>query len=1363
MVKVTLNWGFRSLALVLLTLSQTAWSDGWPAVSPGDTVGPGQPTTGLFMVHAQANAPTSGDWISSNTGGITHYSYFIEVPLNTTNLIVEIMDPDVRQGGAGEGSASSLPHYDQQRGIETDTATNYILINPGGTAVQTINGMATSPLASHALWFGFVTVASAANGHWEVRVDSLLNAGGNVSGYGIRARATVNGVANTQLRLYADAHLGVQNYGITGVYVAHPYVSGFCQVRVRDFDVDAGVLPLGAASSITLASTTPSALSQTFNGPVLSANSNDWSANDTNVTWHTDVAVIRPGIYTTEIRPRSTAATNEFQVAFYNPNGPGDSVAPIVPALGGSWANSWRTYLPTPTNPVTVTGAPPVKPYLTQRLFHAGDGSPNPPAAGQTGNYNVTIQLLNPTAYPITFSATNLVRTFVPGATVLRANSPILVSQGSVVTQPIFPGGSGLIEWNPGTLTGGPGQSAELTYRVAVTPSAPGRIVVTGTPASNGTTAQYVDETGNTTQARATYTWGPLCELAMSTSLSVATPATLAAVSSKREGARLIVDLRTAVQVGVAYYELLELPAGGRDWVLIGGSETPAPLDHLDAKSIRLEAVTAANRFMVRTVDIDGSTMLHGPFNVAASIGGDPETHEIQWAPIQAELNAFQNLARAANADPVAFDLRVERAGVARLRFEDLPSGAWAGSSLNSIGLYDRGQPVPIKLTSADSLFGPGDAVEFIADASQSLYSKARVYQLRRNQIEPARIKQRRALNSTAGLPSMVVAREVAIDGDLVYNFSSPSPDPWHAERLLSTPSAPLTKTYTLQIDPSRVGDVYLTGSLIGGIDRPGTEPDHAVRIAVNGTEVQYLRFDALDIAAIDARVPASAVNAGANTVSLTLPATNGTDIVWLEKLGFRYQGAISAQGGAARFTPVPGDYADIPAADRLFAGDFDHDAAIDSCTGVDLQNFCQAAVVAGVDGLSARVYRRQADGSVEALLGVAATASGVAWAEPRTLGREIVVADAAGIVSVAVAAAEAPVALSGPAELLIVAHPMFVGAVEALAARRRAQGMTVQTVSVGAAYARYSGGNIDPEAIDQLIATAVAQNATRYVLIIGADTYDYQDRLGFGSISFVPSHYVHVHPVVNHAPTDGRYADVDGDQIADVAIGRLPVRTAAELGRVLEKIDAYEASGGPAVAPALFIADDLDPNGASFRERSELLRARLSGSTETAYLDDLPATQVRQRLLTAAASAADMIHYLGHSSPSTWTFPAPGLITPAELFSGILANAVRPTIVTQWGCWNSYLAAPRTDSMGHAWLLGPGAAVAVIGATSLTDVEHNVFLGYRLLDRWSAPGARIGDALMQAKRDMAVADPGAVDVLLGTTLFGDPTLRRRK
>jgi len=79
-------------------------------------------------------------------------------------------------------------------------------------------------------------------------------------------------------------------------------------------------------------------------------------------------------------------------------------------------------------------------------------------------------------------------------------------------------------------------------YYVNVTPTAAGqRIPVTGTPASgNGTRAKFVDETGNTTQARATYQFGPLCELAVTENglLPIGYPTGQCGMSSLANGAK---------------------------------------------------------------------------------------------------------------------------------------------------------------------------------------------------------------------------------------------------------------------------------------------------------------------------------------------------------------------------------------------------------------------------------------------------------------------------------------------------------------------------------------------------------------------------------------------------------------------------------------------------------------------------------------------------------------------------------------------------------------------------------------------------------------------------------------------------------
>ena len=143
----------------------------------------------------------------------------------------------------------------------------------------------------------------------------------------------------------------------------------------------------------------------------------------------------------------------------------------------------------------------------------------------------VTVEVVNPAGSmgSISFSSpSNLVTANVPGGQVLYADNAS--ATGTIVSQPAV-GGSGNILWNPGTVAAG--ATATLSYEVDVTPASPGvRIPVTGTPLSNGTTAQYLDETGNASQTRATYAFGPLGELAVTP--GQATAVTLTSLSATR-------------------------------------------------------------------------------------------------------------------------------------------------------------------------------------------------------------------------------------------------------------------------------------------------------------------------------------------------------------------------------------------------------------------------------------------------------------------------------------------------------------------------------------------------------------------------------------------------------------------------------------------------------------------------------------------------------------------------------------------------------------------------------------------------------------------------------------------------------------
>ena len=79
---------------------------------------------------------------------------------------------------------------------------------------------------------------------------------------------------------------------------------------------------------------------------------------------------------------------------------------------------------------------------------------------------------------------------------------------------------------------------------------------------------------------------------------------------------------------------------------------------------------------------------------------------------------------------------------------------------------------------------------------------------------------------------------------------------------------------------------------------------------------------------------------------------------------------------------------------------------------------------------------------------------------------------------------------------------------------------------------------------------------------------------------------------------------------------------------------------------------------------------------------------------------------------------------------------------------------------MAHALLLnGQAGAAAVIGASALTETSSDLQLG-RLLLPALTNGERLGDAMVSAKQTLNISNPNMIDVLLGTSLLGDPTLR---
>jgi len=302
----------------------------------------------------------------------------------------------------------------------------------------------------------------------------------------------------------------------------------------------------------------------------------------------------------------------------------------------------------------------------------------------------------------------------------------------------------------------------------------------------------------------------------------------------------------------------------------------------------------------------------------------------------------------------------------------------------------------------------------------------------------------------------------------------------------------------------------------------------------------------------------------------------------------------------------------------------------------------------------------------------------------------------------------------------------------------------------VEAVYDQFGDGTVDPEAIHRYVRHAVANLGTQYVLLVGGDSYDYKNYFGLGSLSFIPSLYVATDDLVKFAPSDPSLADIDGDSVPDVPIGRWPVRSAAELNAVITKTQQYEAKpyGSNAVLGA-----DVD-----FGADADAFAAALPSdwTVGRAYLDQLSVGDAKDLIKSQVNAGTALAGFVGHSGPTLWTYR--GLFDTNDAQG--LTNVGRPTVVAQWGCWNSYYVEPRYNTLAHTFLVnGLQGAAAVLGTTTVSEDDSLRLLGTALTPRLSQPGNTIGAALTDAKRQVATIDPSVRDVLLGWTILGDPSL----
>ncbi|HEX4955132.1 MAG TPA: C25 family cysteine peptidase [Thermoanaerobaculia bacterium] len=829
-------------------------------------------------------------------------------------------------------------------------------------------------------------------------------------------------------------------------------------------------------------------------------------------------------------------------------------------------------------------------------------------------------------------------------------------------------------------------------------------------------------------------------------------PVTLASFFAQRTERGIEVEWTTETETATVGYRVLGDGSGA--WASLGGGLVPtAAIDSLAPQAYRVVLPDDGSRTLgLEDSSTTGVTTFHGPFELGRLYGRKPEPREIDWKAVAAEARAHAVSETLALRDLVATspagtfpaaELRLDQAGIYRVTYEQLAAAGvdLAGAPLDRLDLERprNARKVPLFVqagTGTPGFFGPGGFIEFRGlPIEDSLYTRTRVYRL------SVATKPALAVNLLPGNPVGATlasyTEKLAIERDLAYSFASPNGDPWYEAPVLSQ-GAPAERTFPFQVENLAGTQAKLTVDLWGVTDWPGDSPDHNVTLLVNGQVLAKQRFDGLAARSFQLDLPAGLLTEGTNELTVRVPGDTGYsfDLVHVDGYTLSYPRSFVARQDRLTFPALlPSGRGSAATPGRIAVG--------------------------GLSSPEAIVYVHS---GATRLTGVAVESDGGGWRAAFTVPRagssatsvegDVYVTTREALLTPQISPVRVPPAdlEKGNATYLVVAHPQFVDAIAPLVAAREAQGLTVKVVDVRDLYAGYTGGEVDPAAIRRYVKVAARRLGTRFLLLVGGDTYDYLDHLGIGSLSFVPTLYAQSDDLIRFTPADSLFGDTDDDGVQDLAVGRLPARTTAELDLLIAKTLAYPSTP----AQALFAADGtLDRYFSTVSDAAASLLPGSWGRTH-AYVDDLGLAGARAQLLSAFDQGPALVSFVGHSGPTVWSFS--GLFSTAD--ADALANFGQPATVVQWGCWNTYHVSPQYDTLAHRLLLaGTQGAAAVVGSSTLSKATSDQLIGPQLLTRLMEPGRTLGEALVLAKQFVAPQAGDRRDVLLGWTLLGDPAL----
>jgi len=346
-------------------------------------------------------------------------------------------------------------------------------------------------------------------------------------------------------------------------------------------------------------------------------------------------------------------------------------------------------------------------------------------------------------------------------------------------------------------------------------------------------------------------------------------------------------------------------------------------------------------------------------------------------------------------------------------------------------------------------------------------------------------------------------------------------------------------------------------------------------------------------------------------------------------------------------------------------------------------------------------------------------------------------------------------------ADYIIITDSEFIDSLSTLVSRHENSGMRVLKVTTEEIYDQFEYGIFTPEGIRNFLRYAYYNYNSpppSFVLLVGSANFDYKNHVS-NAKNYVPP-YIVTTTDVGETPTDTLYTSVSGDDdLPDMAIGRIPVKSIEKLETVLNKLEIYaknDVSEGWN-ENVLFVSG----GGTDFNNTSNGLLESIPGDYNklkvyTGSSEYKNVTLAREGFIQIVNEGVLLLNYVGHSNVNRW---ANGLFEPKHVSE--IANLDRMSFWVLFDCLNGYFHDPRFECLGNILLnYADGAAIGCLaqsgtGYPSMQIRYGNTFYEFLFEKKMQ----RIGESILATGISLGSYERFYLEMINSIVYFGDPAL----